>query len=134
MKSIILIALAALILNSTGCVSYYAHKNWKEAQEKKAVRVEADGETVMVGVDLLQTTYLRDNWMIALGAGVADAVLLYYTYDWVDSLNDGSSSSGNRNNEVNISGNDESSISISIIGDTDSDTRNDNDNSNNSFY
>jgi len=128
----ILFALASML--NTSCVSYYAHKNWAEAQEKKAVRVEADGEAVMVGVDLTQMTYLKDNWKIALGAGIVDAALLYYTYDWVDSLNDGSSSSGNRNNTVTISGNDESSISVNISGDTDNDTRNDNDNSNNSFY
>lgn len=134
MKNIIFGLLVFMTALNTGCVSYYAHKNWKEAQDKKAVRVEADGETVMVGVDMLQLSYLKDNWKVALGAGVVDAVLLYYTYDWVDSLNDSSSSSGNRNNEVNISGNSESSINISIVGDTDSDTRNDNDNSNNSFY
>lgn len=134
MKSIFCIIFASLMLLNTSCVSYYAHKGWKEAQEKKAVRVETDGEAVMVGVDLFQTTYLKDNWKIALGAGIVDAVLLYYTYDWVDSLNDGSNSSGSRNNEVNISGNSESSISVSIIGDSDTDTRNDNDNSNNSFY
>lgn len=134
MKKLTLISLFSVLLMNSGCVSYYAHKNWKEAQEKKSVRVETDGESVMVGVDLFQTTYLKDNWKIALGAGVVDAVLLYYTYDWVDSLNDGSSSSGNRNNSVTISGNDESSISINISGDTQSDTRNDNDNSNNSFY
>ena len=132
-KLFIAFILSVLALNS-GCVSYYAHRNWKEAQEKRAVRVEADGEQVLVGVDLTQMAYLKDNWKIALGAGVADAVLLYYTYDWIDSLNDGSSSSGNRNNTVTISGNDESSISVNISGDTDSDTRNDNDNSNNTFY
>lgn len=132
-KLLIYFSIICIILNS-GCVSYYAHKNWKEAQEKRAVRVETDGEAVMVGVDLNQITYLKDNWKIALGAGVADAVLLYYSYDWIDSLNDGSSSSGNRNNTVSVSGNSESSISINISGDTQSDTRNDNDNSNNSFY
>jgi hypothetical protein len=134
MKKIISLCLLSFVLTNSGCVSYYAHRNWKEAQEKKAVRVEADGEAVMVGVDLTQITYLKDNWKIALGAGVVDAVLLYYTYDWVDSLNDGSSSSGNRNNSVTISGNDESSISVNISGDSSTDTRNDNDNSNNSFY
>lgn len=134
MKNIFYVLFVLAMMLNTSCVSYYAHRNWTEAQEKKAVRVEADGEQVLVGVDVTQMTYLKDNWKIALGAGVVDAVLLYYTYDWVDSLNDGSSSSGNRNNSVNISGNDESSISISISGDSSSETRNDNDNSNNSFY
>jgi hypothetical protein len=77
--------LAMLIVN-TGCVSHFAHKNWSEAQQRKAVRVEADGETVMVGLDLTAGEYFRDNWGIAIAAGLADAAIIYGGYRIVDGI------------------------------------------------
>lgn len=127
--------LASTVLFNSGCATYVAKKQWDKAQEQKAVRIEADGNQVLVGVDLLSMDYLKDNWKWAIPAAVVDGLIIYQSYQWIDDISNGSSgdSSGNqRNNSVNISGNNESSISISISGDssTTSDTRNDNSNNN----
>lgn len=135
MYKILVFSLISMLLISTGCATYFTKQHWNEARKREAVRIEADGTQVLVGVDLTALAYLKDNWKWAVPAAVIDGVLIYQTYQWVDGLNDsGGSGSGNRNNSVSISGNSESSISVSISGDTTSDTRNDNDNSNNSYY
>lgn len=101
--------LAGVLLFQTGCASFLAHRNWVEAQERKAMRVSTDGETVFVGVDLTAMGYLRDNWPMALGAAVVDGVLFYGTHKLYDS-NFRSSSGGSSNNSR-----DETNINVEIL-------------------
>jgi hypothetical protein len=116
-----IIALIAIGMSlNTGCVSMWAHKNWKEAQQKKAVRVEADGEAVFIGVDLTAGNYLKENFGVALAAGFADAALIYGSYTVLnDMFGEGSGANGGRNstsdgNASRDSDNDSNNISITI--------------------
>ncbi len=80
--------LLAIIGLNTGCATYMAKKHWNEAQEAQAVRVEADGNQVMVGVDLTAMTYLKDNWQWAVPAAILDAGLIYGAYVAYDEITD----------------------------------------------
>ena len=115
MKRNILIGLlgVAMLLN-TGCASYLLKQNWNDAQAKKAVRVEADGERVMVGLDLGALSYLKDNWPAALGAGVVDAGLGYGLYLGAKQISQG----GSGGDSTTSSGRDTTSINISGDGNT----------------
>jgi hypothetical protein len=113
------ISILLLTINSA-CVSMWSHKNWKEAKQQQAVRVEADGETVFVGVDLTAGAYFKDNFGIALAAGLADAALIYGSYTVLnDMFGEGSGANGGRNsttdgNASRDSDNDSNNISITI--------------------
>lgn len=119
-KTISGMMLLTILLVNTGCVSMWTHKNWKEAKQKQAVRVEADGETVFVGVDLTAGTYLKENFGIAVAAGLADAALVYGSYtvltDMFDSGsgNDGGGNSTTDGNASRDSDNDSNNINITI--------------------
>jgi hypothetical protein len=88
MKWLSYILMLGLVMTSQGCVSKLAHNSWQEAQVRRAVRVEADGEQVLVGVDLLSMDYLKDNWMVAIPAAIADGAILYYSYEALNGLRD----------------------------------------------
>lgn len=135
MKKFIILVFSIFMIVNTGCVSRYVHSNWKEAKEKQAIRVEADGQQVMVGVDVTALAYIKENPGMATLAAVADAGLAYGAYRLGQELFDtGSKSTSNqRNNDINISGNQSSSININISGDQDNDPVNNNDTSNNNY-
>lgn len=135
MKKILSTILVVLALVNTGCVSRYAHSQWKDAKEKQAIRIEANGEQVMVGVDVTALTYIKENPGVATLAALADAGIAYGVYRLGQEVFDsGSKSSSNqRNNDINISGNQSSSININISGDQDNDPVNNNDTSNNNY-
>ena len=115
MKSKILLVLVGVaVLMNTGCASYQIKQNWNEAQTKKAVRVEADGERVMVGLDLGALPYLKEQWPAALGAGVVDAGIGYGLYRGAKSLTSG----GSGGDSTTSSGRDSTSINISGDGNT----------------
>lgn len=113
-KTLLYTVFTGILLLNTGCVSYMAKQNWNEAQKVNAVRVEADGQQVMVGLDLTKLTYLKDNWPVAVGAGILDAGLAYGAYYVLDDLTSSSSDSGSRQS----TGRDASNVSISGDGNT----------------
>ena len=119
-KIIVGVVLSVMMFANTGCVSMWSHKNWKEAQQQKAVRVEADGETVFVGVDLTAGNYIKENFGVALAAGLADAALIYGSYTVLnDMFGEGSGSDGGGNSTTDgaasrDSDNDSNNISITI--------------------
>jgi len=116
MNKILLIVLTGyLLFTNVGCVSYMAKQSWNDAKEQQAVRVEADGTAVMVGVDLTAMEYLSDNWPIALGAAVLDAGLLYGTYLAVDEISNSSDSDDEDKRGDSDAGRD--NIYISLEGD-----------------
>jgi hypothetical protein len=90
--SISLILLMSLLYN-TGCASYMAYDRWQTAKENDAVIIQANGQEVRVGVDLLALDYLKEEWPMAIGAAVVDGVLFYGTYKLYDN-NFGSSGGG----------------------------------------
>jgi hypothetical protein len=102
-----------VLANFTGCATYVAKQSWDEARARDAIRVEADGEQVLIGVDLLSTDYLKDNWKVALPAAVVDGFLIYQTYQWVDDQN---SSGGGGSSSPDFTARDTNSISISGDG------------------
>lgn len=128
------IALFIATLNSS-CVSMWTHNQWKEARAKQAVRVTADGDQVLVGVDVTALDYVKENPGIAAVAAIADIGIAYGTYtvaqDLLNAGGDGSDSQ--RNNDINVSGNQNSSVSVIISGDQDNDPTTNNDTSNNSY-
>ena len=136
-KLLIYVTILAVIGFNSGCATYIAKKQWDKAQEQQAVRIEADGNQVLVGVDLFSLDYLKDNWKWAIPAAIVDGLIIYQSYEWIDDLSSKSdNSTGNqRNNSINVSGNSESSISISVSGDstTTTDTDSTNNDSNNTF-
>ena len=118
MKKIIMIGMLAILLMSDGCVSYLAKSSWNDAQKAKAIRVEADGSTVLVGFDISNMAYLKDNWPTALGAAVVDAGLLYGTYYLVDQINNNGDNSGNNQENPTNVGRDNTTVSITGDGNT----------------
>lgn len=135
-KLLLYVTILAVIGFNSGCATYIAKKQWDKAQEQQAVRIEADGNQVLVGVDLFSMDYLKDNWKWAIPAAIVDGLIIYQSYEWIDDIADGggNSSSGNqRNNNISVSGNSESSISISVSGDSTTDTDSTNNDSNNTF-
>lgn len=116
MKKTVLISMIGFILFlNSGCATYLAKQSWNDAQERKAIRVEANGDQVMVGLDLTSLSYLKSNWPMALGAGILDVGLIYGTYYALDELsNSGSSDNGSRQ----TAGRDSSSVSIKGDGNT----------------
>lgn len=113
MKNKTLMVLMSLIVAlNTGCASYFVRDAWVDAQQKKAVRVEANGQQVMVGLDIGAISYLSDNWPMALSAAVVDAGVLYGGYVLVDKLvinnsdtRSTSATSGRDSNIISIDGN-----------------------------
>jgi len=124
------LVISALAVMQTGCASLIAKKYYDDDRRSNPIRVEADGQSVMVGVDILSTEYLADNWKVAIPAAILDGIIAYKTYDLLSDKLTGGGKESQRNNEVNISGNDQSSININISGDSDNDTANDNDTDN----
>lgn len=123
MKNIYVITLltSVLLLNS-GCATYMAKKHWNEAQHQDAVRVEADGNQVMVGVDLTAMTYLKDNWKWAVPAAVLDAALIYGTYEVYNELSEDDSSDidyvDGQNSSTASGGRDGTAITVNGDGNT----------------
>jgi hypothetical protein len=116
MKKHLLIAfLSCVLVVNSGCATYVAKKQWNTAQEAQAVRVEADGNQVMIGVDLTAMNYFKDNWPVAIGAGVVDALLLYGTYELADELSSNGSSRGGPSSD---GGRDATSITVNGDGNT----------------
>lgn len=119
MKSsyVITILMACMFLN-IGCVSMWTKKNWEQAQKSKAVRVEADGDTVLMGVDLTSGSYLKDNWGPAIAAGIADAFLVYGAWwgvnEVMDAVDDTGGGDGNRTGEGDAGNQDNDSNNINI--------------------
>lgn len=91
MKKIIVLLVGCMLVN-VGCVSMWTKKSWERAQKANAVRVEADGEAILMGVDLTAGAYLADNWGPAIAAGLADAAIIYGVYwganEVMDTLDD----------------------------------------------
>lgn len=114
MKKLIILCFFGVLFLNSGCASYMAKQSWNDAQQQKAFRVEADGSQVMVGVDLTKMSYLKDNWPMAVGAGVIDAGLLYGAYSLYDEVSD--SSSGNSPKQS--AGRDNTSVSVTGDGNT----------------
>ena len=114
-RNILLVLLGMAMLLNTGCASYFVKQNWNDAQAKKAVRVEADGERVMVGLDLGALSYLKDNWPAALAAGVVDAGMGYGLYLGAKQISQGNSGSGDT---TTSSGRDTTTINVSGNGNT----------------
>jgi hypothetical protein len=105
-----------------------AKTSWDDARAQDAVRIEADGNQVLVGVDLLSTEYLKDNWKWAIPAAIIDGVLIYGTYELVSDITDdggsGGSKSGRDNTSVEINGN-QNNVTVSNSGDTSSESTTD---------
>lgn len=116
-KSVILFFGVVLVLGfNSGCATYLAKSSWAEARQKQAVKIDADGNRVLVGVDLTNLAYLKDNWPKALGAGIIDAGLIYSAYYMYEEINDSGSSRNKRPNQ-NI-GRDSTSVSLTGDGNT----------------
>lgn len=86
-----------MLFFNTGCATYITHKNWVEAKKAKAVRIDANGEHVLVGVDITAVSYVKENWVVALGAAVVDAAAAYGAYRLVDSIENAINISGDNN-------------------------------------
>jgi len=118
MNKLIVILLLGVSLIGNGCVSHAVHKNWVKAKQAQAVRVEANGEQVLVGIDVTAGEYLRDNWGVAIAAGLADAALIYGGYRAVTAISDeltgDSNDSFGDNNAPGRDDNDNSNISIVV--------------------
>lgn len=113
MKNMLLvIVLGLFLLSNTGCVSSMIHSNWKEAQQMKALRVEADGDQVVVAVNLSTLAYLKDNWPAALGAGIMDAGLAYGAYVALDTLTVNNNNNDERHNTIIVVNGDGNIITI----------------------
>lgn len=125
MKKVIVLSLIFCALLQTGCATYFAKKHYDETAPK-AIRVEADGNSVAVGVDLLSMEYLQDNWKVALPAAIVDGFLIYKGAEWVRNATSGGRDVNQRNNSVNVSGNDDSYITINVSGDEDNDSTSNN--------
>lgn len=118
-----LIALLTVIAFTNGCVSMWTHSQWKEAKAKQAVRVQADGEQVLVGVDITALDYVKENPGMATLAAIADAALIIGTYsvaqDALDVGGDSGNDGGNNNTDDGGAGrdnndNDQANININI--------------------
>jgi hypothetical protein len=92
MKYIKIMLLFMLLLNS-GCMSVMSKRSWNGAQETKAVRIEADGNQVMVGIDLTTISYIKEHPFRATAAALADGAIGYGLYKGLEALNDDSESS-----------------------------------------
>ena len=97
MNKLILVLISFNLLLNTGCATYITHKNWVEAKKEKAVRIDADGEHVLVGVDITAISYVKENWAVALGAAVLDAATAYGAYKLVDNIQNAINISGDNN-------------------------------------
>jgi hypothetical protein len=123
MKNLYIITLltSVLLLNS-GCATYMAKKHWNKAQQENAIRVEADGEQVMVGVDLTAMTYLKDNWKWAVPAAVLDAAVIYGGYQVYEGLTDDSDTKvdyvDGQNSSSGTGGRDGTAITVNGDGNT----------------
>ena len=124
MKKYVLTIMLMSIPFATGCASYMAKQKWDNARQAQAVQVQADGQGVMIGVDLLSMDYLKDNWKWAIPAAVADAAILYGAYEAVNDVVDSGGSTGGDSQKVgrdnatlNIIG-DKNAVNVEITGDS----------------
>jgi hypothetical protein len=95
MKSYMKYTLVGALALSQGC-TMIAKKSWDDARTRSAVRVEADGQQVLVGVDLLSLDYLKDNWKVAVPAAIVDGFVLYKGVTWLEEKINGDGGDSNK--------------------------------------
>lgn len=119
LKLITLVTIITFSSITTGCVSMWSHSQWKEAKSKQAIKVQADGEQVLVGVDVTALDYVKENPGIATLAALADAALIIGTYsvakDALDVGGDGGNDGGNNNTDDGGAGRDNNDNDSSVI-------------------
>lgn len=103
-----------IMLCGSGCVSYVAKQSWDKNEKVSAVRVQADGSRVMVGVDLGNLRYIKEHPFRATAAGVADGVIGYAVYKGVRELTD----SGGSDSGYQDAGRDTTSVNVQGDGNT----------------
>lgn len=145
--SLISFLICTIALNSS-CVSYkLIQKNKEKIATRKAIA--SNDETAIlalqngskpseIGIEISNWEAAQETPWMQAGAAIADTLIVLGGVEGVrwltDELKGGNSNESNeRNNTINITGNQESSISVSISGDQDNDSEIENDESNNSF-
>jgi hypothetical protein len=65
----------------TGCATYVAKSSYEDARMREAIVLQASGQNVELGIDLLSVGYLKNNWKVAVPAAILDGVVGYYGFN-----------------------------------------------------